>query len=315
MSTFLTGDALNDAIDSIIENAKKYIYITSPYIKLDQHFKERFNLIKNNPNIYLQILFGKNEKDFYKSVKSEDLEYFKTFPNVSIIYEPRLHAKSYVNETDGIITSMNLYGYSAENNVEYGIAFTAKKLVESVYEDHTHEHMMLLEESAHCIFIKRPVFKKALLGLQKTYLRSEVLLDIFDSFNSSDKNYERVVYQDIDIVELDDKDTVKRLKSRSEKRTEKGISKSTHKKLKEEQSSINSKDPEIGYCIRTGEQIKYNPSQPLSKDAYKAWNKWKNVDFKEKYCHKTGEESKGKTSLRHPILNSDFENEDVWSKK
>ena len=32
MSTFLTGDNLNDAIDDIIIKAKKYIQITSPYI-------------------------------------------------------------------------------------------------------------------------------------------------------------------------------------------------------------------------------------------------------------------------------------------
>ena len=318
MSTFLTGDELNNAIDSIIENTKKHIYITSPYIKLDQHFKERFNLIKNDPSIYLQILFGKNEKDIYRSVKSEDLEYFKTFPNVSIIYEPRLHAKSYVNESEGIITSMNLYDYSAENNVEYGVLFGAKKLTESVYEDHTHQHMMLLEESAHCIFIKRPVFKKALLGLSKTYIRSEVLLDLFDSFDLKNKDYERIVYQDIDVISLDDKEVIPVLKSRSEKRSEKPITKErkpiTSQKHKPVEDKTSSQNSDMGYCIRTGREIKYNPSQPLSKEAYKAWNKWKNVDFKEKYCHKTGKESGGKTSLRHPILDSDFENEDTWNK-
>ncbi|MBL7559533.1 hypothetical protein JAO71_06905 [Olleya sp. YSTF-M6] len=46
MSAFLTGDNLNNAIDDIIANANKFIHITSPYIKLDDHFKERFNLIK-----------------------------------------------------------------------------------------------------------------------------------------------------------------------------------------------------------------------------------------------------------------------------
>jgi hypothetical protein len=316
MSTFLTGDALNDAIDSIIVNAKKCIYITSPYIKLDQHFKERFDLIKNDPSIYLQILFGKNEKDIYKSVKSEDLEYFKSFPNVSIIYEPRLHAKSYVNESEGVITSMNLYDYSAENNVEYGVAFGAKKLVESVYEDNTHEHMTLLEESAHCIYIKRPVFKKGMLGLSKSYLRSEVLLDIFDSFDPNNSNYERIVYQDIDVISLDDKETVPVLKSRSEKRKDSETKKPRERKASKSNSvSVKTKvkEQEAGFCIRTGEQIPFNSSQPLSKDAYKAWNKWKNVDFKEKYCHRTGQKSGGKTSLRHPILDSDYENEDVWN--
>ena len=57
---------------------KKFLQITSPYIKLDAHFKERFDLIKNDPSIYLHILFGKNEDDFYKSVNSDDLEYFKS---------------------------------------------------------------------------------------------------------------------------------------------------------------------------------------------------------------------------------------------
>jgi hypothetical protein len=309
---------LNNAIDGIIENTKKHIHITSPYIKLDGHFKERFDLIKNNPSIYLQILFGKNEKDIYRSVKSEDLDYFKTFPNVSIIYEPLLHAKSYVNESEGIITSMNLYDYSAENNVEYGVVFGAKKIAESVYEDHTHQHMMLLEESAHCIFIKRPVFKKGMLGLSKTYLRSEVLLDVFDSFDLKNKDYKRVVYQDIDVISLDDKDIVPDLKSRSEKRSEKPAEKYKQPSIKKVSKPIKekniSKDPKTGYCIRTGEEITFNPAQPLSKEAYKAWNNWKNVDFKEKYCHRSGKESNGKTTLRHPLLNSDFENEDVWSK-
>jgi hypothetical protein len=314
MSTFLTGDALNDAIDSIIENAKKHIFITSPYIKLDQHFKERFNLIKNDPNIYLQILFGKNEKNFYRSVKSKDLEYFKSFPNVSIIYEPRLHAKSYVNESEGVITSMNLYDYSAENNVEYGVAFSAKKLVESVYEDHTHEHLTLLEESAHCIYIKRPVFKKGMLGLSKSYLRSEVLLDNLNSFDPNKKNYERVVYQDIDVISLDDKETVPVLKSRSEKRSEQEAAKPSKIKLRVIKSKIDSENSKTGYCIRTGDHIPYNPSQPFSREAFTKWNRWNNVDFKENYCHKTGKFSKLKTSMRHPILDSNYENEDTWVK-
>ena len=144
MSTFLAGDSLNNAIDGIITNAKRFIVITSPYIKLDDHFKERFNLIKNDPSIYLQILFGKNEDNLYRSLKSEDLEYFKSFPNISIIYEPRLHAKSYVNESEGIITSMNLYDYSAENNVEYGVAFSKITLAEKVYQEHETHQLELL---------------------------------------------------------------------------------------------------------------------------------------------------------------------------
>lgn len=303
MSTFLTGDNLNNAIDDIITNAKKFIQITSPYIKLDDHFKERFDLIKNNPSIYLQILFGKNESNFFKSMKSEDLDYFKSFPNVSIIFEPRLHAKSYINESEGIITSMNLYDYSAENNVEYGLSFTKTKLTERVYEDHLDNHYKLLEESAHCVFIKRPVFKTAMLGLSKNYLRSEVLLDILDTFDVSNKSYKRVVYQDIDVISLDDKDVVPELKYRAEKRNEK-IQKPAFKKkpfilTKKDES----REHKTGYCIRTGEEISFNPERPFSYKAYKSWAQFENYDYPENYCHKTGKKSNGNTSMSNPILN------------
>lgn len=303
MITFLTGDDLNNAIDSIITNAKKAIYITSPYIKLDDHFKERFNLIKNDPSIYLQILFGKNEDNFYKSMKSEDLDYFKSFPNVSIIFEPKLHAKSYVNEYEGIITSMNLYDYSAENNVEYGVSFSKITLTEKVYQEHKDHHFHLLENSAHCVYIKRPVFKTALLGLSKNYSRSEVLLDIFESFNPNKKNYERVVYQDIDVISLNDKDVVPVLKTRSEKRLEKDQEPVLEKKPFIKKKQFESRDPEKGYCIRTGEEIDFNPERPLCYSAFKSWVQFENYDFPEKYCHKTGRKSNGETSMANPILN------------
>lgn len=311
MSTFLTGDDLNDAIDDIITNAKRSLQITSPYIKLDEHFKERFSLIKNNPSIYLQILFGKNEDNFYRSMKSEDLDFFKSFPNVSIIYEPRLHAKSYVNESDGIITSMNLYDYSAENNVEYGVAFGKNKLTEKVYEDHADYHYYLLEESAHCIYIKRPVFKKALLGFSKNYLKSEVLLDLFESFNPKNKDYERIVYQDIDVISLDDKDVIPVLKSRSEKRLEKDQKPVSKNKTVTKNKKVESNNSEIGYCIRTCEEISFNPERPFSYKAYKSWAKFENYDFPEKYCHRTGEDSNGKTSMANPIFNNFFSKSNV----
>lgn len=302
MSTFLTGDSLNNAIDGIITNAKRFIVITSPYIKLDDHFKERFNLIKNDPSIYLQIIFGKNEDNLYRSLKSEDLEYFKSFPNISIIYEPRLHAKSYVNESEGIVTSMNLYDYSAENNVEYGVAFSKITLTEKVYQEHETHHIEMLEQSAHCVFIKRPVFKKTLLGLSKNYLRSEVLLDLFESFDPHKYGYERIVYKDIDVISLDDKETVPVLKTRSEKRLEKELNTVAEAEPEIENEHVAFDTPEIGYCIRTGEEIPFNPERPLCYRAFKSWAKFENYDFPEKYCHKTGKPSNGKTSMANPIL-------------
>ena len=56
------------------------------------------------------------------------------------------------------------------------------------------------------------------------------------------------------------------------------------------------------YSIRIDEEIAFNPKRPFCYKAYKSWAKFENYDFPEKYCHKTGEASNGKTSMAHLIL-------------
>ncbi len=54
-------------------------------------------------------------------MKQDDFNFFKEFPNIQIRYERRLHAKYYSNESSAILTSMNLYTYSQDNNIEAGV--------------------------------------------------------------------------------------------------------------------------------------------------------------------------------------------------
>ena len=58
----------------------------------------------------------------------------------------------------------------------------------------------------------------------------------------------------------------------------------------------------IGFCIRTGEKIPFNAKQPFSENVFKIWSQYKNKDYKEKYCHFSGEKSNGATSFAKPIL-------------
>jgi hypothetical protein len=58
----------------------------------------------------------------------------------------------------------------------------------------------------------------------------------------------------------------------------------------------------IGFCIRTGEKIAFNTKQPFSENVFKIWSQYKNKDYKEKYCHFSGEKSNGATSFAKPIL-------------
>ncbi len=66
------------------------------------------------------------------------------------------------------------------------------------------------------------------------------------------------------------------------------------------------KNKNIGYCIRTGEEIEFNPDRPLSKEAFKSWNQYQNMEFSEQFCHYSGESSNGETSFAKPILRKNW---------
>lgn len=284
MSKFLTGKKLENAIYDIIWEAKNTLLIVSPFIKLDDYFKELFNKHSKNPKIHILLVFGKNEKEVKRSMNREDFDYFKKFPNISIIYVPNLHAKYYGNEEKGIITSINLYDYSFKNNIEFGV-YSEQSLLNNFTQTTDNEawnECIKIAEENEVIFIKRPVyqFKKILINIGKDYIKSETLLDLTDKFYGNNvgsvQNKKRLM-DFPDEIELDTK---------TNERPEREI-------IKEET---------FGYCIRTGKKIKFNPKQPMSIDAWKIWNEYGNVNFPEKYCHKTGQLSNGKTSMKNPIL-------------
>src|SRR5690606_11517601 len=62
----------------------------------------------------------------------------------------------------------------------------------------------------------------------------------------------------------------------------------------------------IGYCIRTAEKIPFNPKKPFCEKAFESWNKYKDENYKEKYCHFSGEISNGETSYSKPILRKNW---------
>src|SRR5690554_4425623 len=284
MSKFLTGEDLENTIYNIIWEVENTLLIVSPYIKLDDYFKRLFDKHENNPEIHLILVFGQNEKEVKRSMSKSDFDYFKKFPFVSIVYVPNLHAKYYGNERKGITTSINLYDYSFKNNIEFGIYSQhnlLSRFVKSADNDAWNE-CMEIAESHEVVFIKRPVYenKKLIISLGKNYIKSDVLFDSTEKFygNFPNKKFKDKRLNDFpDELELD--------------------LVSNNRPKREVEESL-----EYGFCIRTGKKIKFNPKQPMSKEAWKIWNEYGNADFPEKYCHKTGVKSNGKTSMNKPVL-------------
>ncbi|MEL0650753.1 phospholipase D family protein [Algibacter sp. TI.3.09] len=197
MSTFLTGKALESEIDDIIWEAKETLLIVSPFIKLDEHFKKLFSNPKRFDFLKILVIFGKNENKVSKSLSKQDFEFFKQFSNISIIHAPKLHAKYYANEKKGVITSINLYDYSFTNeNIEFGVLTEHSKSdifnfrgSNNIENDAFNSCMEIANENSP-VFIKRPVFtsNKFLVTLNKTYVKSEVLLDETQRFYSFSLN-------------------------------------------------------------------------------------------------------------------------------
>uniref|UniRef100_UPI0040477427 hypothetical protein n=1 Tax=Mariniflexile sp. TaxID=1979402 RepID=UPI0040477427 len=220
------------------------------------------------------LLFGKNEDDLSKSMKQEDFDFFKQFPNVEIRYEKRLHAKYYANEKKALLSSMNLYGYSQNNNIEVGVlmessikgAFTG----DNELDKNSWEYFSTVLRQSELLFEKKPVFEKKNLLSSYRYVESEIEKDILSDFFENENQNK----------------TFKR---------------------KEPTNIINKvSDKSSGFCIRTGKQIPFNLEKPMAIDAYKMWGKYKDADYPEKYCHFSGELSYGKTSVNKPILSQNW---------
>jgi hypothetical protein len=293
MGQFLTGKELNTAIYKIIWEAEQNLLLVSPFIKLDDYFKKLLDKHKHNPKLHICIIFGKNEGSPGKSLRKEDIEFLKEFKNISIVYCANLHAKYYGNETKGIITSINLYDKSFENNIEFGVFYELPMISLSKTADQlAYNYSVDMANSNPAIFVKRPVYERSLLGSligQKSYISSQVLYDQTEELIKHWYKWENETKRFLH--EFEDEIDAKQKKAQMPIKEEKIPEKPLYPK------------PEIGYCIRTGIQIPFNYKMPMCPQAYQSWSMWKNWNYPEKYCHATGKPSNGKTSMAKPILN------------
>ncbi len=267
MAQFLKETAISTALESIIDRAEGTLILISPFIKLTERLRDQLKRKSDNPDLELVIVFGKNPDDPGRSINLDDLAFFKEFPNVVIKYKQRLHAKYYANEKESLLTSMNLYEHSIVNNIEFGIltktpSVLGQFVTGASLDEEAYHYFQDVIEGCDSLFEKRPVFEKKTFGLQRQYTHSEIMVDLLNEFMG--------------------------------KRKASNTGPRTPQRPKATGGT--------GYCIRTGVEIPFNPKRPMAADAYKSWSRYKNADYPEKYCHRTGQASNGKTSMSRPVL-------------
>lgn len=278
MATFLHDDDLNAEIGRIFREAEQQLVIISPFIKLHSRLKDALKSKSNPHKLNIVVVFGKNENKIEKSLSKDEFDFLREFPNITIKYQPRLHAKYYANERSAILSSMNLYDFSQNNNIEFGI-LTESSIFGDISSNFTgitldkdaHIYFQEVISNSETVFSNKPVFEEGgvLSKVFKKYLTFETEVDMLS---------ERLL---------------------------KPVRKQEKPKPKYNYTITNGKI-NTGYCIRTGVEIPFNPEKPLSDKAFQQWNRFKDKDYNEKYCHFSGEQSNGDTSVARPILRKNW---------
>ena len=192
MAIFLKGSELNVALERLIKEADQCLFLISPYIKLHSRIKDELKHKKSSHKLGIVIVFGKCEEGQSNRINEEDLAFLKDFPNIQIRYEKNLHAKYYASEDCGLITSMNLYDSSQNNNIEVGVMTKTPNMLTGLVTSLVNTDQSLdfdsfryfeaVIENSELLYHRVAHFEKGLFGLKETYVNSTVELDVIDAF-------------------------------------------------------------------------------------------------------------------------------------
>lgn len=120
MAKFITTTEISYQLETIIKQAKRFLIIVTPFIKVHHRLKKVIEEKLADSNLTLYVVCRENDID------EEHKRWLEGFKNIKCFFSPNLHAKCYLNEASAILTSMNLYQFSMVNNVEFGILIDRK---------------------------------------------------------------------------------------------------------------------------------------------------------------------------------------------
>lgn len=116
MAKFLNTSGTNYFLEELIKGTSDRLILISPFLRFNDRIKELLE-DKNRLKIDIRIVYGKNE------LQPSEINWLKDLSFIRTSFCKNLHAKCYLNERRGIVTSFNLYEFSQINNNEMGILF------------------------------------------------------------------------------------------------------------------------------------------------------------------------------------------------
>ena len=117
MAKFLTTTQISAELETLIKSAQDDVIIISPYLKVNERLQD-FIVDADRNRVRFTLIYGKQD------MRPAEREWINQLTNGETGFVPNLHAKCYLNEAAAIVTSMNLYEFSQQNNDEMGILVT-----------------------------------------------------------------------------------------------------------------------------------------------------------------------------------------------
>jgi len=150
MPKYLRTSGITAGVEELIREARERLYIISPYLKLSDNIRELLN-DKEREKAEVRIIFGKQE------LNPTEMSYLQNLKYVRLYFSKNLHAKCYLNEKKMIISSMNLYEFSQQNNREMGILIERDiEADKPVYEDAWRDIESILNNATDFSYIAAP---------------------------------------------------------------------------------------------------------------------------------------------------------------
>ena len=124
MAEFLDTQGVSAGLSQTIKNANERLVIISPYLQVSHHIQQ----LLADTNVPVSLVCRQEQ------LKESD-RWIENLPSVKVYFHKDLHAKCYLNEEQAILTSMNLYQFSQENNLEMGLLVSRRGQEMPLYED------------------------------------------------------------------------------------------------------------------------------------------------------------------------------------
>lgn len=165
MAEFLNSSAISYHLEKLIKNANDKLFLVSPYLKFNSRIRQLLDERNCHRTVDIRVIYGKTDLHHKESA------WLKSMDSIKTLFCKNLHAKCYVNEKCAVVTSMNLYDFSQQNNNEMGI-YVTKEGDPELYKDIWEEVLGLIRISGQVPNSVEEVALKKELPTKKSFFKT-----------------------------------------------------------------------------------------------------------------------------------------------